>query len=104
MTQVKITVAHPGDHEPNATQIGRALASELKARGLKRSGDGYRVRASRVTSGVDSELTIEVDTDGGGTAPAKRTSNKRVRADQVSTEAVTEVVPGTNEPVTPAEA
>lgn len=64
MTQCKLTVEHPGTHNPTREQISNALSYELKDRGLKRAANAdFTVKGYSVTSGGPSEFTVEVDTE-----------------------------------------
>lgn len=63
---IKVTVEHPGDHEPNgesfADDLATGLTDALHAAGLKR-GEGFETKIVGYvqTSGVSTVYLVEVD-------------------------------------------
>lgn len=74
MSQHKITVDHPGTHNPTRAQMSEALTKVLSDGGLRRKANAdFTVKEFSVTSGGPSEYTLEIDTE-----PSAKTETPKV--------------------------
>jgi hypothetical protein len=90
MSRVKVTIEHPGAHEPDGetfkADLSKGITSALHAEGLKRGEGDPVIVGYTQESGVSTTYTVELDTEpaaksntGGGnnSADAKNADTKK---------------------------